>query len=570
MCGLRRRTPTLFGMRFASHVLLLQLATVSAVVAVCAGVSAYLGVQQVRGQAEATALAIARTVAENAHVRSAVAEYSADPGTPSVAALAAGSLQPLAENVRARTGALFVVVTDDHGIRLAHPDPGRLGREVSTDYREAVAGRETVSWEAGTLGESARAKVPVIAPDGGVPVGEVSVGFASASVFGRLPELLVAIAAAAVAAMMIGAVASILLRRRLARLTLGLQPEEFATLVQDRTAVLEGVGEGVLAVGRDGRVSVCNGRAAELLGLRDPLGAPAAALGLPDELAIRLAGKRAGPAEIVVGGRVLYIDLRRVERDGQDLGAVVVVRDRTDLVTLTRRLDAVVTMTNALRAQRHEFANRLHVVAGLLDADRRDEARAYLGELAARGPLKFPVRHADRLQEPYLQALLGAKGEEAAERGVLLSLGPETLVSGAVAEPEDVAAVLGNLVDNAVRAAVEGRDPRWVEIELLDEGDTLYLTVSDSGDGMRDPSAAFDTATGSVALEGGREDSIHGSGFGLPLIRDLARRRGGDVWVIDPGGEGVGAVLCARLPGTVRAGEPVGAPGAVGTGEGGV
>ncbi|AGW40841.1 two-component system sensor protein [Leifsonia xyli subsp. cynodontis DSM 46306] len=539
-------------MRFASHVLLLQLATVSAVVAVCTGVSVWLGVQQLRAEAESTALAIARTVAEDPEVRAAVARYSDGSGAPAAAALARGPLQPLAERVRERTGALFVVLTDDHGIRLAHPDPARLGREVSTDYRDAVAGKEVVSWETGTLGESARAKAPVYGPGGVSPVGEVSVGFASVSAFEQLPQLLIAVGAAALAALAIGAAASVLLRRRLARLTLGVQPEELTALVQDRAAVLDGVGEGVLAADSAGRVTVCNGRAAELLGVEGALGAPVASLGLPAELAARLADQRTGSTEIVHQSRVLYVDVRRVERADRDLGAVVVVRDRTDLVSLTRRLDAVATMTNALRAQRHEFANRLHIVSGLLDADRCDEARVYLGEVVARGPLKFPVQHADRLQEPYLQALLGAKGEEAAERGVLLSLGAETLVRGTVCEPEDVATVLGNLIDNAVRAAVEGEEPRWVEVDALDDGDTLYVTVSDSGDGMRDPLAAFGPAAS--ATTGLAVDSVHGSGFGLPLSRALARRRGGEVWVIDPGGSGSGAVLCARLPGTVEEG----------------
>ncbi len=549
-------------MRFASHVLLLQLATVSAVVAVSAGVFTVLGVQQLQREAESSALAIARTVAEDVEVRASVAEFSEDPGTPTHAAVAAGPLQPLAEAVRTRTGALFVVITDDHGIRLAHPDESRLGERVSTSFEDAVAGRETVSWETGTLGESARAKVPVYASGGGgsgAPVGEVSVGFARASVFTELPGLLGGIAVTAVVALAIGVVASVLIRRRLTRLTIGLQPEELAVLVQDQAAVLDGVGEGVLALTPGGEVSVCNERAARMLGLTHPVGSPARELGLPAPLARLLAdaGGATGEAAqdvFVADGRVVYVDVRRVERDGHDLGTVAVLRDRTDLDALARRLDAVATMTNALRAQRHEFANRLHVVAGLIDADRVPDARSYLADVVARGPLKFPVEHADRIQEPYLQALLGAKGIEAAERGVLLTLGAETLVTGAVAEPEDVATVLGNLIDNAISAAVDGEEPRWVEVELLDDGADLFLTVADSGAGVADPSALFERGDD---RERAGADAVHGHGFGLPLCRDIARRRGGDVWLVDAGGDAGGAVLCARLPGTMHP-EPVG------------
>src|SRR5204862_444615 len=77
---------------------------------------------------------------------------------------------------------------------------------------------------------------------------------------------------------------SALLSRRLKRLTLGLEPHELAELLQEREAVLHGIGEGVLAIDTDGRVSVCNDEAARLLGVAPPAGTPAADLDLPPRL----------------------------------------------------------------------------------------------------------------------------------------------------------------------------------------------------------------------------------------------------------------------------------------------
>ena len=242
----------------------------------------------------------------------------------------------------------------------------------------------------------------------------------------------------------------------------------------------------------------------------------------------------------------------------EDLGWVVMLRDRTELQQLTRQLDAVGTMSTALRAQRHEFANQLHTIAGFMSIGQHQQAREYLARLAATGPLKFPVDQAELLQDPYLQAFVGAKGVEADERGVSLRIGPETLVRGQVAETQDVTTVLGNLIDNAVNAAVAGSaTDRWVELEVLDEpdddGGTLHIVVADSGDGLAegtDPEAifaeGFSTASGPLARNGSG-----GQGFGLALARQLARRRGGDVRVLESGSSGgPGAVFMATLPGT--------------------
>lgn len=544
-------------MRFATHLLLWQFACVIAVVAVCTGVFTWLGVQQLRAEAESSALGIARTVATDTDVRRAVEAISAEESVPSAEDLRTGELAALARDVEDTTDALFVVITDDRGIRLAHPDPDRLGEVVSTSFEEALAGRETVSWAEGTLGESARAKVPVFAPGTREPVGEVSVGFARTSVFDDLPPLLIGVAVAATAALLIGLIVSALIRRRLERLTLGVQPEELAALVQNQAAVLDGVGDGVLAYAPGGVVRVANASAARLLGVSDLVGRKIDDLDLPEDVRAALSepidGGRAG-SPLIVDDRVLFVDTRPVSRAGRDLGAVAVIRDRTDVLQLSERLESVSTMTTALRAQRHEFSNRLHVAAGLIDADRIDEARDYLGEALA-----LPADAQDAtvaLTEPFLRSLIEAKTIEAAERGVALEVEEGTLVLGRVAAAEDVATVLANLVDNAVRAAVQAPPPRRVGLEILDEADTLVITVSDSGSGVSDPGALFERDPGVPEPE---PDAVHGRGIGLPLVRRIARRLGGEVWLVDAGGPGSGAVFSARLPHTMegRAAAPV-------------
>jgi len=548
----------------------LQLAVVVAVVALTSAVFVRIEVTRLERAAEGTALAIAQSVAAQSDVRAAVARLSVDGTDLDPAALADGPVQRAALAAQRRTGALFVVVTDDRGIRLAHPDSDRIGEMVSTSPDAALAGRETVSWARGTLGESARAKVPVSAPAAGgaetsrasrqSAVGEVSVGFNRARVYDTLLEDSMPVIGAGLAAVLLAVIASVLIRRRLVRLTLGLQPEELVTLVQNQQAVLGGVGEGVIAIGPSGVVTVCNPEAVRLLGLADPVGRPVASLDLPAPLGSMLDVTTAAPASatIVAGHRVLLVDVRTVFRDGRDLGRVAVLRDRTDVEALTRRLDAVGAMSTALRAQRHEFANRLHAISGLLDIGETARARAYLADVQERGPLRYPVQHADRLTEPYLQAFLGAKGVEAAERGVLLRIGAETLVQGTITEPGDVTTVLGNLVDNAVSAALDGDEQSrdggspWVEVEVLDDGATLHLSVMDSGPGVPDDAADSLFVRGPAAAPASEDVSqVHGLGIGLPLSREIARRHGGDVWLASPGGADHGAVFCARLEGVV-------------------
>lgn len=563
-------------LRFSTQTLLLQLGVVLLVVLLSGAVHAWLTYERLGREAENQALTLARTVASDPTVRREVQAISREAGTPPAAVLLAGPLMAVAEGARTRTGALFVVVTDETGLRLAHPDADRLGEKVSTDPSEALAGKEVTTRNTGTLGPSAGAKVPVFAPDSDTVVGEVSVGYSTENIVQSLARDITPIALTAAGSLLAGILASFLLRRRLQRLTLGLEPEEISTLVHDQVAVLQGVDDGVIGVSADGRISVFNAAARRLLGQPDLTGTPWKQAPVPEQLKdlTRPDAAEGDAVEIIAGARVLVASARKALHREEDLGWVVMLRDRTELQHLTRQLDAVGTMSTALRAQRHEFANQLHTIAGFMSIGQHQQARDYLARLAATGPLKFPVDQAELLQDPYLQAFVGAKGVEADERGVTLRIGPETLVRGQVTEPQDVTTVLGNLVDNAVNAAVAGSaTERWVEVELLDEpgpdGGTLHIVVADSGDGLATgsvPGGADAEAAEAVFAEGFTTSARQvraggGQGLGLALARQLARRRGGDVRVLEPGSPGgPGAVFMATLPRTTADSPAAGPP----------
>jgi len=458
-----------------------------------------------------------------------------------------GVVQARAEAVRQRTGVLFVVVTDRDGIRLSHPNPDEVGHRVSTDPSDALAGREVITVERGTLGDSTRAKVPLRAEDGHI-IGIVSVGIGLGDIQTHWRDIVGVATLFAVGALLLGAIGAALLTWRLRRLTLGLEPHELAELVQEQEAVLHGIGEGVLAVDAVDRISVCNDEAARLLGSRPQVGAPLHEIDLPPGIRTALDGD--GDADnliTVAGDRVLIAGRRQVRRHGRNLGRVLTLRDRTDIETLTNELDAVRGLTEGLRAQRHEFSNRLHAIAGLFETGHHAEAVEYLHMLSAPSVAAVDTEN-DAIRDPYLRTFLSAKTAVAAEKRVRLDIGEESWVPDRVSAPVEVTTVLGNLLDNAIEAARLGSaSPPTVEIVLAAEHGTLHVSVADSGDGVS-------TALADRIFEQGVSTRTGDSrGLGLALARQAARNLGGEAWLAHPGGAGQGAVFAARLPAVLDA-----------------
>lgn len=540
-------------MRLRTQVLLLQLAVIAVSLAVGFGLVISGADDRVRDEYAQRALAIAQSVAAADDVQAEVAAHQGQ--NLDAAELGSGPLQAEAMSVRERTGALFVVIGNDVGLRLAHPELDELAKTVSTDPSNALSGNEEVTTDRGTLGESVRAKVPVF--DGGRVVGFVSVGVSTERLASETRRDTIATVLIALAALGVGAVGSALLARRWRRLTLGLEPDELTELVREQRAVLHSLADGVLAVDSGGVVRVANGTALTLLGLTDPIGRDVDELGLTPRIRGVLAEPTPEPVAATVGDRVVLVSSHTVEADGRDLGTVLSVIDRTDVERLTQEVDSIRAMSTALRAHRHETANRMHVLAGLVRHGHTDEASRYLDQLTGSGPDSTLLDGLDNVGEPHLHAFLDAKSAHARERGATLRLGDQTWVQGALREPVVVTTVLGNLIDNAIDASAEraadGVAAAVVEVEVLTDGDDMFITVADSGPGIGfdDPAQIFDEGVTTKSPTG----VVGGRGMGLSLSRQMVRRTGGDIWVADPGGgddedagELRGAVLVARLP----------------------
>ncbi|KOX46890.1 MULTISPECIES: ATP-binding protein [Streptomyces] len=500
--------------RVFSQVLLMQLAIAAGVAVLATGLFlAPLG-DQLDDQAMRRALAIAQTTAQQPQV---VQDLRTTRPT------ADGPVQQEAERVRRATRAEYVVVMDRAGVRWSHPDPERIGEVVSTDPGEALAGREVMEIDNGTLGRSARGKVPLRDSEGRI-VGAVSVGIAYDSVRARLIHAIPGLFAYAGGALAVGALASWIISRRVQRQTRDLAFSDIAGLLAEREAMLHGIREGVVALDRGGRVRLLNDEAQRLLGIGgEAVGRfPDEALGA-GRTADVLAGRVTGTDLLTVRGQRVLVANRMPTDDG---GAVATLRDRTELEQLGRELDSTRGLIDALRAQDHEHANRMHTLLGLLELEMYDDAVEFVGEVV--GDHRVTAEQiTERLRDPLLAALLVGKATVAAERGVTLWVSDRTRLPDRLVDPGGLVTIVGNLVDNALDATA-GTPHARVEVELRAEGRAVTLTVRDTGPGVpADRRELVFTAGWST-----KEAPAHRErGIGLPLVRRLAERQGGSATV---------------------------------------
>ena len=500
----------------ARQVLVLQVLVVLVLVVASLSLAAYDARRDARATATDRAVAVARAVADSPTTVRAVGDP--DPTT---------TLQPFAEHVRHDTGVDFVVVMALDRTRYTHPDPAQIGKKFVGDLGGAPEGDVFTQEYTGTLGPSMRAVVPVL--DDGEVVALVSVGITVSTIDRQLRQDLGLILLAALAVLLAGLGGAWLVSRRLRRQTHGLGEQEITRMYEYYSAVLHAVREGLLLLDDEGRVQLVNDEARRLLDLPDDVvGRSVHDLGLPPGLVAAALGRTAESDEIYVSGEhVLVVSSAPADWRGREVGAVVTLRDHTELRSVTGELDVVRGLTESLRSQNHEAANRLHTVVSLIEMGRPDEAVAFATE-----ELRLAQHLTDRLVgavgDPVVAALLLGKTAEAAERGIELAVTGELPTAGSEVAARDLVTVVGNLVDNALDA-VAGRPVRRVEVLLESEGGNLRVTVSDSGPGLAADEAAQVLDRGWTTKASARD--VGGRGVGLALVGQVARRYGGAVQI---------------------------------------
>jgi two-component system, CitB family, sensor kinase len=517
------------GRRLSTRILVSQLVILAVTSMIGFVLFAWAQRAQLDTQYERRALAIAQVAASDPAIRHSMEHGGSGP-----------TIQSASQRIARASGASYVVVIDLDRVRHSHPDPALIGRRVAEPL-QVLDGKGHIGIDVGATGRSANGKAPLFNAEGAI-IGEVSVGIPERNAAGALWAELPTFGLYAGVALGVGAVASYLLAYRLKRSTFGLELEEIAALLQDREAMLHGIREGVLAFDRHGRITVANDEARRLLGLGTTLGCRLEDL-LPDgRLRRALDGSLAGvDITVLTDSHCLAVNRMPVALHGRNLGAVVTIRDRTELVGLLRELDSVHGLTNALRAQQHEFSNRMHTLAGLLELGEHTAAREYALEVAGAEPaLAESVR--ERIGNQLMVGLIVAKTTVAAERGVRLILSDDSTLGEEPGHLRRLLTIVGNLLDNAVEAATSGGEgPPEVRLALIESETGVIVRVSDSGPGVSPEALAR------IFEDGWSTRPDRGTarrGLGLALVHRLVRRHGGTIDVAS----GPGAVFTVMLP----------------------
>ena len=446
-------------------------------------------------------------------------------------------LQPMTEAVRTNTNIAFITIMSPEGTRFTHTDPSQIGGHYLGTIEPALRGETFTEVYTGTLGPSVRSIAPVRDASGRI-VGLVSAGITQQTLAQRWRDQWPTIAIVSLCALLVSLVGVWAIRRRLLRQTHGLRPDELRVMYEHHDAILHSVSEGLVVLDH-GRAVLVNDEARRLLSL--PAG-DVDESDLPKFLRTYDPGVR---DEVhVTDERVLVVNRSRVGDSPHS--EVVTVRDRTELQGALGELSSLQVLTDSLRSQAHEAANKLHTVITMVEMGRPEDAVKFATDELALSQ-RLVDRLSDDVAEPALVALLLGKTAQADERGIALTITEDTHLASdtdhVALTAQEMVTVLGNLVDNAMDAC--DRDDPWVEVTVTQGDEELLIRVADSGTGM-DAETFQRSMQRGYSTKSVSDGEQHG--LGLALVAQVVKRHEGTLTADVT----YGSVVTVTVPGAAR------------------
>ncbi|SDX99734.1 two-component system, CitB family, sensor kinase/two-component system, CitB family, sensor histidine kinase CitS [Evansella caseinilytica] len=437
-------------------------------------------------------------------------------------------IQPLAEAIRIKTGAEFIVVGNKEGIRYSHPLEERLGEPMMGDDNERALlfGESYISEATGSLGPSIRGKAPVFSNEGEI-IGIVSVGFLIDDVATTIGNYVADTWYWIIICVLLGVIGATFISLHVKNSIFGLEPDEIGRLFQEREAILQSLHEAMIAVDREGSVTMLNQAAENVVRTADRkvTGKHINELIANTQLIEVLeTGKTRFNQELRIDKQCFIVNYVPVYNNHKLIGAVATFHNRTEIELLAEELSKIKQYSEALRAQTHEFSNKLNTVSGLLQLEQTQEAIEFITKESKKQQewIHFFIH---RVKDAYVSAVLLGKLNRAHELGIKMTIHSDSELTTPLTENqrEGLVTIIGNLLENACDAVQESNRKRQISIFFTDIGEEILFEVEDSGPGISEDDAEEVFTNGFTTKNGAHR------GLGLALVRQLSEDLGGNI-----------------------------------------
>ncbi|OOM69974.1 sensor histidine kinase DcuS [Clostridium puniceum] len=387
----------------------------------------------------------------------------------------------------------YIIVADSEGTRYSHPNPEMIGKKFAggDEYKVVENGETYISEATGTLGKALRAFAPIYDSESKKEIGFVSVGTLTESIETAKHTAILYIILIGLGGLSVGVIGAFLLANNIKNTLLGLEPDEIAKLYNEKMGMLDAIHEGLVAVDDEARITLINDSALNILHFENSINkehiiGQNVEMVIPNSRLINVleTGRSEFEEEQRINNTIIMTNRVPIISREKIVGAIASFRDKTEVTRMAEELTGVKKMAWSLRAQNHEFMNKLHTISGLIQLEEYGEALQFISDVAkVRSNISNILT--ENIKDASISALLLSKYNKAEESRVKLKIDeysrlvklPEYMTS------EEIVSIIGNLIENSLDE-VKNDGTGFVYIKIVQNENFLNIVIKDNGGGI--------------------------------------------------------------------------------------
>lgn len=438
-------------------------------------------------------------------------------------------IQPIAENTRKATGASYIIVTNLENIQYSHHIPSRIGTKMAYNNKNIIQYKKSVIFQgSGYEGQATIAKTPIYNRNREV-IGVVTVGFYYDDLKTQISKFNNSILFYILIIFLLGLFGAFLISRSVKNMIFGLEPEEISYLFKENEAILESINDPLIAVNTKGHTVSVNKKAREInsfksLRIGDSLDFPF----LIDTMeAIKSKNLKESNKKVLIDNNVFIMNCSPIYQEEDLKGVVLIFHPFSELKQLIDEVSKIKLFTENMRAQNHEFQNKLNTIYGLFKLNKSEQALKLISQEVEQRQ-EFTNFLMNSVKNPLIAACLLGKKNRASELKVSLIIdkNSELNIFPESINEEDVMTIISNLIDNAMEAALTKNGEKGkVFVSFTDLGPDIIFDIEDNGKGI---SAEEEDK---IFTEGYTTKASKNNGIGLSIVKNALESLNGQLFI---------------------------------------
>lgn len=430
-----------------------------------------------------------------------------------------------------------IIITDLSGNSYGNSEVESIPirKEIDIGSKAAIENEDNLKEMIQSFGKVIICFVP-IRDENNIPLGFVISKVLTTNLEIARYEIIIVFLMLVLSGLLIGSVGSLIISKSVKSSLLGYEAEQISKLFIQKQEVLDTLDEGIIAVDEDYKITFYNKASLSILKIiEEDINDKDIFNIIPNSNLPKVFknGKAEYNKEMVINNTVIVTNRIPIKDKGKIIGAVTIFRDKTEITKLAEEVTGVKQVVEALRANNHEFMNKLHVILGLIQIGQLEEAKKYILNQTKIQQQKISLVM-NKIEDSTIAALILGKISRAKEMGIDLIINPKSNIKkrrGRI-NSNILVTIIGNLLENAMEAvSLTDKEEKSVEILIEENEKEIRVMVKDSGIGIKKEDIPY-------LFKRGFSTKGKNRGRGLTILKDVVDNLDGKINFSSDLGEG--------------------------------